>query len=279
MKIQLAAVFGFLMVFAAGCGTAALDLKELEPKGGEWTGTAILFNYDLSTTDTAIRTDGCSLTLHELETDRDYVIQLAGQKHSVLFEIPAGVYKGKVLACPHYSKGDLGTFVNLEPGKINYLGETVFEFDHDSNLAKMTQADQTETARSLAGDFKALPAAWRTAVYNPFTHRPITEAMVDVKSAHQLKVSTKHFLKKGETAASTSVLESNLKGCDAAEQKKYPYRVGTLSYAATYEKRVLQSLKKEGENSFSNDFVSCVEQTVRDFRPDSDAKVDVKVTL
>jgi hypothetical protein len=211
------------------------------------------------------------------------VIQLPGQKHSILFEIPAGVYKGKLLACPHYSKGDLSAFVkgafNLEAGKINYLGETVFEFDRDSNLAKMTQADQTETARSLAGDLKTLPAAWQTALFNPFTHRPITGAMIDVKSVHQLKVATKHFLKKGEAKAPTSVLESNLQGCDATEQRKYPYRVGTLSYSATYEKRVLQSLKKEGENSFSNDFVSCVDQAIRDFKPETDAKVEVKVTL
>jgi len=276
----LALVFGMVQV---GCSSGPIELKDHDLASQQWVGTAVLLNYELNTTNENIRNDGCTLSFHNLESGQDYEIRLRSKEQMALFDVPAGTYVGKLLTCQKYQKWELETFLKgkiaVEADKINYAGKVFFNFAADGSALKTVNGDQKQATQSLMLDLWSLPKEWKSALYNPFTHQSIESSMLIKKDAYRMDIHTSWTLKRGEAIPSTENLEARLKECDQTEQKRFPYRVGTMMYTATYDRQVLASLNHQDHHAFSDGFVSCVEQALRTYKPVSPEPLKVTVSL
>jgi hypothetical protein len=276
----LAFVFGMVQM---GCSSGPIELKDHDLASQQWVGTAVLLNYELNTNNENIRNDGCVLNFHNLESNQDYAITLRGKEQMALFDLPAGTYVGKLLTCQKYQKWELDSFLKgkiaVEADKINYAGKVFFNFAPDMSALKTVNGDQKQATQSLSSDLWSLPKEWKSALYNPFTHQPIEPEMLVKKDLYRMDIHTSWTLKRGEKIPSTTDLEARLKECDQTEQKRFPYRLGMMTYSATYDAQVLASLTHQDHHSFSDGFVSCVEQTLRTYKPVSPQPLKVTVSL
>ena len=210
-------------------------------------------------------------------------MRLRGKDQMALFDVPPGTYVAKLLTCQKYQKWELDNFLKgripVQADKINYLGKVSFNFAPDMNSMKTVNGDQKQATQSLMTDLWSLPKNWKLALYNPFTHQPIDQDMLVKKDIYRMDIHTSWTLKRGESIPSTSDLESTLKECDQTEQKRFPYRLGVMTCTATYDQQVLKDLTHQGHHSFSDGFVSCVEQALRGYKPVSAALLKVTVSL
>jgi hypothetical protein len=284
------ALVASLIFLASACATSPTSLTPHEVGSGSWQGTAALLNYKLDTPESgsggaAILKSGCTLILRNTHDKREYSIQLSPHRDSVFFDVPAGQYEGKRLTCPPYSKWDLTLFLKGEfpilDGKINYLGQETFRFTPDNQDMVFIQGDQKVVLEGLVANFRALPSSWHNAIVNPFTGKPLTETMASHQGPTRMDIHTERFIKKGEhPSASTALpLQTALEACDQTEQKRFPYRLGTLKYTATYQGGKLVDLSKTELNSFSDEFAVCLDRSLRAFKPLTPEKIVVTVSL
>jgi hypothetical protein len=272
------------MLIQVGCATPSFQLRSPVMDHTEWDGTAILLHYDLDTRDPDALSEGCSLNLKREHSDRIYSIHLPGRSHFVLVSAPGGTYEAQTLECPRFSKWQLEAFpkrpATLVEGKINYWGSVAFHFSpNGSTSLDLARGDQKSATLALIDDLQVLPKAWRTALVNPFTARPIAPEMLLKKELYSMETHFSWLLKKGETASSTADLQAQLGSCDVADQKALPYRIGILKITAIYENRKLRSLKTDDRSSFSQSFLGCLEHALREYRPASDDRLTAVVSL
>jgi hypothetical protein len=276
-------VLGCLLV-VSGCSSSSVVLRPHSTDDTSWSSTAILLSYDLNTDDDSVLSEGCTLVLVNKDEQKDYEMKLPGRNHSVLFDIPAGNYVGKNLKCPGFHEWDLTEFLkgafSIEVSKINYLGNVVFAFAPSNSGMTVRIGDQTAATESLSDTMSRLPASWKSAMFNPFTVKPITADMLtNVKAEHRMQIKTTFFLKTNQTRVSTADLEAALTRCDAEEQRRFAYRLGWLNYTATYENQLLTDLQKVEHDSFSDTFTSCIATALKIFKPATNVKFQVLVTI
>lgn len=276
--------FGFAIPLTwVGCASSPIALQERSADQAPWSGTAILLNYAYETSDAATLERGCTLTLHNTNSGRDYTIRLPGRQGMALADIPVASYIGKSMSCPHYVKWELQSFLKggFTPvlGRINYLGKVIFRFGSNNQSLQTVDSGQAAVTQSLATDIASWSSSWKAALENPFTRQPIAPEMLQAQQSYLLDVHSTRFLHEGEKPVTTTSLEDALRACDLAEQERFPYRLGTLHYTAVYENRKLQSLKKTDHNSFSGTFRSCLDKSLSDFQPDSSSKLQVDVSI
>jgi hypothetical protein len=260
-------VLSCLLVF--GCSSSSVILKPHSTDDTAWSSTAVLLAYDLNSDDETLQSEGCTLVLVNTEDENNYEMKLPGRNHSVLFDVPAGSYAGKTLKCPGFHQWDLTEFLKgpfrIQTSRINYLGKVSFAFAPGNSGMTVRIGDQTAATDSLTDAMGRMPQSWKSALYNPFTSKPISPDMF--------------FLKTNQTRISTDDLELALTHCDAEEQHHFPYRVGWLTYSATYENQLLTELTKEEHHAFSDSFTTCITNTLKIFKPSTNVKFQVLVTI
>jgi hypothetical protein len=141
------------------------------------------------------------------------------------------------------------------------------------------KGDQGVVTKSILSDLDHISDGWKKYLFNPFTHQPIDPGMLVKKSIYRMDIKTTYYTKKGESGPSTKSLEADLNACDEAEQNAFPYRLGTLTFTATYESEKLTDLKKENHHSFSDGFTACIEKSFGNFTPAKDTKFKVVVSI
>jgi hypothetical protein len=265
----------------SGCGSASFEIKPHEALSSEWSGTGLLLDYDLLH---LAHSDDCTLVFQNSEQEQGYRLKLRAASHMVLADIPPGTYTGKTLACSHFQDWELNQFLKgpftIAPGKINYLGKVTFAFSKDQSAMTVNLGDQTEVTDDINTDVSHFPDTWKSFLFNPFTQRPIDRETLTKKTAYRLDVRTTYFLKASEASGpSTKGLQASAEECEIMELRTFPYRLGNLSYTGTYEGRKLVKLKKEGHNSFSDAFTSCIEQSFNDFTPADGTKLKVVISI
>lgn len=278
----LLTVLACLIVFSS-CSTSSVVLRPHSTDDTAWSSTAVLLAYDLNSDDESVQSEGCTLVLFNHDDQINYEMKLPGRTHSVLFDLPAGSYSGKNLKCPGFRQWDLTEFLkgsfSIETGKINYLGKVVFAFAPGNSAMTVKIGDQTATTDSLMDVMSRLPQSWKAAFYNPFTSKPITAEMLNKKSEHRMQIKTTFFLKTNQTRIATNDLETALTLCDSDEQHRFPYRLGWLSYSATYENELLTGIQKDDHDSFSDTFTNCIVTALKIFKPTTNVKFQVLVTI
>jgi len=266
-----------------GCSSGPLEMRDHDMASQQWFGTAMLLNYEFKTGNQNILNDGCTLSFQNVEQNKEYFVKLKGKEQMALFDVPAGTYVAKLLTCQIFQKWEMDAFLKgkftIEADKINYLGNVTFSFAPDGSALKMANGDQKVATQSLMSDLWSFPKEWKTAIFNPFTHLPISPEMLVKKDVYRVDIHTSWTLKQGEPIPSTADLEETLKDCDQTEQKRFPYRIGTMTYTATYDKQVFKELTHQDHHSFSDGFTSCVEQALRTYKPVSPAFLKVTVSL
>jgi hypothetical protein len=278
----LLVVLACLTIFSS-CSSSSVVLRPHSTDDTAWSSTAVLLVYDLNSDDESVQKDGCTLVLFNHVDQTDYEMKLPGRNHSVLFDLPAGKYSGKNLKCPGFRQWDLTEFLkgsfSIETGKINYLGKVVFAFAPSNTGMTVKIGDQTATTDSLNDVMGRLPQSWKTALYNPYTSKSITADMLNKKSEHRMQIKTTFFLKTNQTRIATTDLEVALTRCDADEQHRFPYRLGWLSYSAIYENGLLTDIQKDDHQSFSDTFTNCIATALKIFKPTTNVKFQVLVTI
>jgi hypothetical protein len=272
------------LTILSGCASSSVILRPHSTDDTAWSSTAVLLSYDLNTDDDSVLSEGCTLVLFNKDEQKDYEMKLPGRNHSVLFDIPTGNYSGKTLKCPGFREWDLSEFLkgsfSIQVSRINYLGKVVFAFAPANSGMTVRLGDQTAATDSLNETMGRLPQSWKMALFNPFTVKPITADMLTSgKSQHRMQIKTTFFLKTNQTKISTTDLEEALTRCDADEQHHFPYRLGWFAYTATYENQLLTDLQKEDHDSFSDTFTSCIATALKIFKPTTNVKFQVSVTL
>lgn len=277
----LLSVLGSVLIFSA-CSTSSVVLRPHSTDDTAWSSTAVLLAYDLNSDDESVQGEGCTLVLLNRDEQREYEMKLPGRNHSVLFDIPSGTYSGKNLKCPGFRQWDLTEFLKgsftIETSRINYLGKVLFGFAPGNSGMTVKIGDQNAATESLNDAVGRIPQSWKMALYNPFTAKAITTDMLSGKD-HRMQIKTTFFLKVNQTRISTNDLESSLTRCDADEQHRFPYRLGRLSYSATYENQLLTNLTKDDHHSFSDTFTSCIVTALKTFKPTTNVKFQVLVTI
>jgi hypothetical protein len=267
----------------SSCSTSSVVLRPHSTDDTAWSSTAVLLVYDLNSDDDSVRNEGCTLVLFNHDDQIDYEMKLPGRNHSVLFDLPAGRYSGKNLKCPGFRQWDLTEFLkgsfSIQTSKINYLGKVVFAFAPSNAEMTVKIGDQTATTDSLTDVMGRLPQSWKTALYNPYTSKSITADMLNKKAQHRMEIKTTFFLKTNQTRIATNDLETALTLCDSDEQHRFPYRLGWLSYSATYENGLLMDVQKDEHDSFSDSFTSCIVTALKIFKPTTNVKFQVLVTI
>ncbi|MDR3607089.1 MAG: hypothetical protein P4M08_06900 [Oligoflexia bacterium] len=280
MILSLALLAAPCVGWIQGCSTPPIQLTQPGLNEGPWTGTAALLNYTIVT--------DCTLFLKNAAATaggrRLYALELNPRRHFAFFEAPVAQYQADSLKCADGTKWEVTDFLkggfSLTAGQINYLGLIEFRTEIGDRGLSVVQAGQKETTLALMEDLKTLPARWHSKIFNPFTNKPITAKMLEVKNSYQLSVQTKITRKKGEKPSiQTASLVSALQACDNDEQRRFPYRIGTLRMTATYQDGKYMGLRDESSNSFSDEFIQCLEKSLKDYKAAPNSRIEVTLTL
>jgi hypothetical protein len=281
MKNLLASLL--MMILWSSCASTGSQLKEPSRSNNVWSGTAILLDYNIASTDSAIKDQGCVLILEDTVNLHPFELKLSADEHMALVNLPEGAYIGKVLVCSTYHQWKLEHFLKgpipVHLGVINYLGKISFDFPAEGDGLKIDMKNQKLVTQNLIEDIAELPQGWKNSLFNPFTSKPITADSLVPGTDGRMNVQTTFFLKPGQQKFSVQDLESALSVCDQKEQRTLPYREGTLTYTAIYEGGKLSSLEKIDHNSFSDTFLKCLDDSIRSYKPAESLKFKVEITL
>lgn len=198
--------------------------------------------------------------------------------------------------------GDVGGFVALEPGhydlvrmgcgisyvwdlsgvyangfdvvdgNVSYLGKLVLHFE-DGELSEVSKASRGDSATALAKASVFVPDV--QPIVSAFTGEVVTREM----RAQTLSASGGFRVNaSGLASESLTPLLSRLEACDAQGAKLDPLRLGRLEYTASYKSGAFNDFKDRRDlNTFSNEFKSCVADSLATFRPPRGAAIDIQV--
>lgn len=270
------------LLFLFACSTAQ-SLKSVDTSAPKWTGTGLLFIYDLDTTDAETLEKGCYLILSDTRGQgSDVEMSLPASKHSVLVAAPSSHYTWKKLSCPHLQRWDLGSLAKYSfqtvRSRMNYIGAVSFHFPKSGDEMSIVKMDAPTQARMLSQAMMSFPRSWESALVDPYTAKAIpSEALANQSPTMRIHIT--RTLKKDGTSASTEPLEAALRTCDLEEVKRFPYRLGQLEMTATYRGGEFQDLRQGGRYAFSDEFLGCLTQAFHSYRSNSDSDLTVKVSI
>jgi hypothetical protein len=240
--------------------------KAKTAKEGPATGAVLA--YEFRGGQSVVGSDGCRLRLENQSTKKSSFMTLKPDGAAFATLAP-GLYQLRRLGCGLTKVWDLRDLLpagfSVEPGRVSYLGKVTFVFK-DEDLVEVKKGSRIEGAEGLPLALDRVPPGAQESVISGYTGKAITRAMREGDLREAFDVFGKGT--SDSTKALPPLLES-LKNCAMAEAKTDPLRLGTLQVVAAYkDQRFVKFQEQSGQNAFSDAFVTCIEKSHEEFRPD-----------
>ncbi len=238
--------------------------------------SAVLIAYEFQGDTSTLPTGGCRLKLENVRTRKDAFVALKADQMAVIKELEPGRYFGTRLSCGTTRIWNLdnlfGPGFDVVDGKVSYVGKVIFEMSR-TDMTGFRQASRVES-RNVLREIQDLATG---EIVSGFTLKTITPRMWEGDGPEAFDVFAKGTSEPGKTLDG---LMSKLKRCSFRAAKDDPLRLGHLNYIAKYKGGAFAEMtEKTDSNSFSENFTTCVDNSLRTFQPPVANDLEVRVAF
>lgn len=236
--------------------------------------TGVLIAYEFRGDATAVPGGGCRLKLENVRTRRNVFVSLKVDQRVVFKELEPGRYFATRLSCGALRIWNMdnlfGPGFDVVEGKLSYVGKVNFEMTR-KDLNGFRQAPRAESRAALA----AVRDAVAGEMVSAYTLRPIDSEMLLADGPESFDVFAKGTSAPDQTLAD---LMSRLKRCASNAAKDDPLRLGHLTYVAKYNAgNFTEMAEKRDAHALSENFTTCVDNSLRTFKPPVASGLEVRV--
>lgn len=265
---------------AAGKPARAMPNIEKDPEKVADTGargtSGVLIAYEFKGDLATVPAAGCRLRLENVRTNKHTFVALKADQMAVFKELDTGRYFATRLSCGAMRIWNLdnlfGPGFDVTEGRVSYVGKVIFEMAK-RNLSGFRQASRNESRETL----REIQDIVSSPIVSGFTLRPIDSEMLTGEGRESFDVFAKGTSEPDKTL---SDLMSKLKRCGFNNSKEDPLRLGKLTYVAKYQGGTFAEMaEKKDNNSFSENFTTCVDNSLRTFRPPLTGELEVRVAF
>lgn len=275
MKLSLTFLVGIsLLSGLLGCSTAQVLT------GGDDIKTGFLLSYRMEFARGVEKNQQCAIELSGSEPQVNYTLALDPLAKSVEVEVPEGTYQIKTLACggpAHWKLDNFGAKeVRVIAGKVAFLGHFTFRISKKDSVYElsMQRGNREETRKNLIAMGHAHSASWRARLVSAYQGTGWSQEYLESESNY-LRGSTARI-----EGTKPQLNHLDFTDCEIMEFQKNPVPLGVLSIKSSYEGDHNISVQTVAErHTFSDDFISCVKETLRTFRPGTPRPIAYYVNL
>ncbi len=244
--------------------------------------SGVLLAYEMLGDLQTVPAGGCRLKLENIRTRKEVFVSLKKDNAAVYKELEPGRYFGTRMSCSTTGIWNLenlfGLGFDVEAGKVSYLGKVVFEFAK-GELGSFRQGTRKANHEALNGALESVPPADRGAIVSGYSRRPIFAAATGADGPEGFDVYAKGL---EDPNINLSDLMSRLKRCATDDAKDDPVRFGHLQYVAIYRGGVFTEMKESASetseaHALNRNFLICVDNSLRTFKPLAKNEVEVRV--
>lgn len=268
----------FLVPYIFSCTSAPLtQLKETDGEGNQ---TAFLLSYRFVNSGSPENTKSCALVLRNFHASQKFQIPLEPSEKMIQVEAPAGTYEVEELVCGRNAHWKMRNFhalsVVAHPQKINYLGNFSFDVSYREKTHELAlqKGDREKTRKVLSQYAQNHSQEWRERLVSAYNGKGWELKYLE-NETHYKRGTTRRFSGKSAQLKAYDFTE-----CEKNEFWRNPVPLGELSYQVTYEHNQFVKLEKVAdENSFSNEYIECVEEKLQALQPGYNGLVRYDVNL
>jgi hypothetical protein len=285
MRLNYALLLAAVLIFSSGCG-ATLPLSETRLGEAEPGRTFLMLSARFQGAELipAPSNKNCELRIRNRDDGKLYLLPVKLKDSAILVEVVPGRYAWESLVCSNSLNWSVGGSLELPalvpPGKVGYAGRIRLTFnkktDGETGLTAGYGA-RGEDAEALTAALKALPSRVRSQAVAAYSGKPVSVELIASRSGTQRQIA---ITKKGQDKLKTDELNSALDGCDREEQEANPVRLGSLSYELEFAGGAVKKLDRlADQHTYSDAYVSCVENALRSYKPGTEASVVYRIQL
>lgn len=242
--------------------------------------TTLLLNYELSYQNEIKENNPCSVLFKHLDSGIIYSIPLHSDKTVVQVEAPYGHYQVTELACTKSKSWSLDHWgingITVFPGKVNYLGRFVFQLSKNKDVHELEifKGDREQTRKSLIQTARSHSSEWLNRVVSAYNGKLLSKNYL-TDERNYLRGSVSHIVGK-----KVHLNSMDFDTCEKSEFKINPTPLGILSYNAEYQGNRLIKLERSADlNTFTDSYINCIENSLREFHPAYAGKVKYNVNF